>query len=323
MNNDLIERYVYAVTRRMSRKSREDVARELRGLIDDMLTERCGALPPSEKDVRVVLTELGSPQELYEKYDENSKKCLIGQPYYSTYLFVLKIVLCCAAFGLTVANGIQQIIEPKAWYVALGTWLGMLWQGLLGSFAFVTGLFAVFYQKGIRINEPFNFDELPPVPKKNEEISRADAICGIVFSMVFLLVFLCFPQIFSARISATGEAIPIFDGTALRESWFILILFTLCGIGRETVKLMERRYGRRVLLATLVSDGVSAALVIWWLSSVTLINPEFLNRAAEIFAGDASFLIRVFTGFQYFFQAVVLLSLALDAGITAYRSLRT
>lgn len=322
MNNDLIERYVYAVTRRMSRKSREDVARELRGLIDDMLTERCGGLPPTEKDVRVVLTELGSPQELYEKYDENSKKCLIGQPYYSTYLFVLKIVLCCAALGLTVANGILQIIEPKSWYAALGSWLATLWQGLLGSFAFVTGLFAVFYHKGIRISEPFNFDDLPPVPKKSEEISKGDAICGIVFSMVFLLVFLCFPQIFSARVSATGEAIPIFNGAALRGSWFILILFALCGIGRETVKLMERRYNRPVLIATLVSDGVSALLAIWWLSGASLINPAFLDRAPDIFTGAASFMTRLFANFQHFFLVILLLALALDAGTTAYKALK-
>ena len=78
MKNDLIDRYIYAVTKRMNPKIREDVQNELYGLVDDMLAERCGEVTPTEKDIRVVLTELGSPQELYAKYDEDSKKCLIG-----------------------------------------------------------------------------------------------------------------------------------------------------------------------------------------------------------------------------------------------------
>ena len=85
MKHDLIERYIYAATKRLPRKNPEDVAMELRGLIDDMLMERCGDETPTEKDIRVVLTEIGSPMEVYAKYDEDADKCLIGQPYYSTY----------------------------------------------------------------------------------------------------------------------------------------------------------------------------------------------------------------------------------------------
>ena len=80
MKNDMIERYIYAVTKRMNPKVREDVSMELRGLIDDMLLERCGDETPTDKDVRVVLTELGTPQELYAKYDDDKDKGLIGQP---------------------------------------------------------------------------------------------------------------------------------------------------------------------------------------------------------------------------------------------------
>ena len=60
--NDLVERYIYAATKRMPRKQREDVSLELRGLVEDMLAERCGSVTPTEKDIRIVLTELGTPQ---------------------------------------------------------------------------------------------------------------------------------------------------------------------------------------------------------------------------------------------------------------------
>ena len=73
MDSELIRRYVYAVTKRLPRKSREDVAKELNTLIADMLEERCGQVLPTEKDVRVVLTELGTPAELYDQYSGEGK----------------------------------------------------------------------------------------------------------------------------------------------------------------------------------------------------------------------------------------------------------
>lgn len=38
-------------------------------------------------------------------------------------------------------------------------------------------------------------DNLPPVPQKSNRISKVDAIVGIVFSVIFTLVFLVCPQI--------------------------------------------------------------------------------------------------------------------------------
>ena len=78
-DNDLIERYLYAITRRLPAAQRADVADELRTLISDMIDERCGGIAPAPKDVRVVLTELGTPSEMVRKYTDSEGKCLIGQ----------------------------------------------------------------------------------------------------------------------------------------------------------------------------------------------------------------------------------------------------
>ena len=67
-----------AITRRLPAKQCADVAEELRTLISDMLDERCGNLPPTAKDVRVVLTELGTPGEMVRKYTADEDACLIG-----------------------------------------------------------------------------------------------------------------------------------------------------------------------------------------------------------------------------------------------------
>ena len=41
-NRELIERYIYAVTRHMPSDMKKDVADELTSIIQDMLEEKCG-----------------------------------------------------------------------------------------------------------------------------------------------------------------------------------------------------------------------------------------------------------------------------------------
>ena len=68
VKNDLIDRYIYAVTKHMKSAMKKDVAAELETIIQDMLEERCEDVTPTERDIKVVLTELGTPNELASKY---------------------------------------------------------------------------------------------------------------------------------------------------------------------------------------------------------------------------------------------------------------
>lgn len=93
MNEELQERYIYAVVRRLPRKQREDIEQELRGLIADMLEARCRGLPPTEHDLRVVLAELGTPRELYRKYSPDAGEVSSGRP------IMPGIGRCCALYS--------------------------------------------------------------------------------------------------------------------------------------------------------------------------------------------------------------------------------
>ncbi len=312
MKNDLIARYIYAVTRRMSKGKQEDVSRELRGLIDDMLMERCEGRPVEEKDVRIVLTELGSPQELFDKYDEDSGKCLIGQPYFSTYKYVLKIVFLAVAAGMTVSSMILCVLEPVTIFEGVLTWLANVYNGLLSAFAIVTGLFAFFYKKNVPLGQPFNFDDLPPVPKKSEAIPKWESYAGIIVAVVFLMVFLTVPQIICVFLSEDGILIPVFDAAAVKDTWYLIVLFAVCGIIREIVQLLEGRYNKTVLAVKSVTNLLSAVVSVWWLVGFDLMNPEFVSSISALFSGEAEFIIKVFSNFQLFFLGCILFALVLD-----------
>lgn len=320
MKNDLVERYIYAVTKKLPYKTREDVAQELETLIEDMLKERCGDITPTEKDVKVVLTELGTPTELYEQYAGDGKKCLIGPNYYHTYLFVLKLVLICEAVGLTIAQIVSAVVNGQdlIWYMAIWQWFGMLLSGAISAFGFVTALFAFFEYKEISLDTTGGFEDLPPVPKKEERISKGETIFGIAISVIFLVVFLICPEIFTCGV-IDGKMIPIFSTEVIKSTWYILFVFSALGITRDVVKLIDGKYTKRVMLTTLVTDILSAVCTVWWLTNKNIMNPEFASSVSSLFEGDGAFIANVFANFQYFFMGVILFALLLDCVITVIK----
>ena len=296
------------------------MAQKLRGLVDDMLMERCGERTPTEKDVRVVLTELGTPQELCRQYAEDADACLIGQPYYTTYKFVMKAVLLSVAGGLTIANLILQMIEPKPFFNALLIWASYVSGGLLESFAIITLLFIYFYHKRVKLTEPFNFDELPPVPKSTEIISKWESIAGIGFCIVFAVLFLFTPQVFC--VIHDGKMVSLFDMDAIRDSWLLILAFSLCGIGREVVQLIEGRYNNKVMATALAVDAASAVLRIWWLKGFDVMNQMVLPNMEILFPGENSIVYRMFANFDTFFLGVMVFALALAAVDVTVKTLR-
>ena len=330
MKNDLIERYIYAVTKRLPQKVRKDISNELRTLIDDMLAERCGELVPEEKDIRVVLTELGTPEELYEKYNPDNKKCLIGSPYYSTYKYVLKIVMICTIFGVILANiisgildfsksnSIENVVSSSANFIA--SLITNLIISVGAAFGFVTALFAFFYHKDIKIDTTSNLDSLPSVPEKNEKISKVDSIISIGLSVIFLIVFLTAPQIFC--VVMYNEFIPIFNFETIRQTWYIIVMFSVVGIIRDVVRLIEGRYSKKIMITTVAANIISGFLSVWWLMNDRIMNPKFADNISKIFNNESTFIINIFSNFQYFFLGLIIFALLLDILVTVFKYLK-
>ncbi len=334
MKNDIIERYIYATTKRLPNKMKDDVSQELHGLIDDMLMERCGDVTPTEKDIKVVLTELGTPDELYNKYSPDGDKCLIGAPYYSMYTYVLKIVLICAGLGsfiVTVIDSLTDFFATTATGAEFATleffitffkefWITVP-SVMITAFTIITILFAIFYQKGIKISSSGNLDDLPPVPKKKAKISKADSIVGIIISVVFLCVFLIAPQVFCIITSDPFNMVPLFNTETIHSLWYVFVLFSVLGIGREIVKLIEGRYNTKVMITTIVTDVASGILTVWWLVQDNIMNPQFASVFSSLFEGEKEFIVAIFSNFSVFFMAVILMALAIDVIVTVVKTL--
>lgn len=324
--NELIERYIYAATKRLPSKSRGDVAEELRTLIDDILNERCGGEAATEKDVRVVLTELGTPQELAEKYNPDEKKCLIGAPYYTTYKLVLKIVLICVCAGLVIAFLMRNIFSgAEITPFRIFEDIGAIWSAELQAMAILTIIFAVFEWKGVKLDKTGNLDELPPVPKNSLKIHPAECIISIAVSAVITVIFVICPDIIPVfcKVGEESATIPLFDAEMMSQLSMFIVVFGLSGIARDCVKLIERRYSTFVLATTVGTNIIAAFSAVCWVRGSMFSNEfdtfmfdTFVEAKGGLFFTDVD-------NFAHFWLGVIIFALTLDTIETVVKAIKT
>lgn len=325
IKNDLIDRYIYAVTKHMKSAMKRDVAAELETIIQDMLEERCEDVTPTERDIKVVLTELGTPNELASKYKGETQDCLIGQPYYSLYVYVLKIVTVCISGGMLLAQIMAALTSHTIWYIAIYRTIGGIFGGILTGFAFVTLLFAFFYKKGIKVDGLNDgIDNLPPVPQKTNRISKANAIVGIAFSVTFTLVFLVCPQILCIAFVKNGAGVyePLFNLEYIRQTWYFILAFGILGVARESVRLIDGSYTKRVMLVTIITNLIDGALTIIWLLNDKIMNPNFFEGIEQLFGENTEVISQVFIQFNKVFLAIIIFALGINCIETVIKALK-
>ena len=278
-----LERYIYAVTKKLPEKQRGDIEKELRSLIGDMLADRVGENEASSDDMEAVLIELGNPNELADQYREK-KQYLVGPENYDTYIFVLKIVLAAVAFGITLALTIGTIVDPPSSFAEIvGGYFGGLINALFQAFAWVTIIFAVFEHYNFAIGREFKDKEwtpaeLPELPVKELEIKPAEAIVGIVFAILALILFNMYDHliaIYFINDDAVRTVIPIFNHEVFRSLLPLLNIMLAIGIVKELSKLIIRKWTVGLAVANLVFNLVSFGLFFVFINGEGLFSEAF------------------------------------------------
>lgn len=342
--HELVERYVYDVTRRINEKQRKDIGEELRSLIEDMILEKLAdaeenievAGKPDDEIVREVLTQMGDPAKLARKY-RGEEEHLIGGEYFNMYWLVLKIVLICTTVGYVISgivaafvgavetDGTTRIIlDEIAHYMDLP---GVL----ISAFGSVTLIFALMERAKVKLGDTikWNIEKLPLVPGRKNEIKRSDCIVDIVFDVLFISVFAFAPTVLGLWIVENEQTIciPIFNIEIWSTLLPIFIISFLAGIVKEVVKLLEGCYNRIVLITSLATSAVSAVCTILLFKGFALWNPNFVIQLKEVYdvkafsTGD----IVIYFGdarMNTIFMTVVLLGIGIDVIVTVCKTIR-
>ncbi|MDF2485075.1 MAG: hypothetical protein K0R46_1243 [Herbinix sp.] len=285
--DDMINRYIYQVTKHMNPMTKKDLENELRTLIYDMLEARTPGTTATKEDLKAVLTELGSPSALAEKYRDTSRY-LISPELFPAYLFVLKIVLGATLLGMCIVTILELITSyDHIWYSYLGNWFGSMIGSAVMAFAFVTILFALFEWKGVNLKEllpDWEVDELPPVPTKQANIPIGEPIAGIIFTILCMVLFTFAPQLIGAFYDDGGlKAIPVFNLDTIRVVLPLFLMIMGLGLLKNIWELVDRRYSIPYAIFVFIINTISTILTIIVFTRFDIWNVNFAEQINSAF----------------------------------------
>ena len=195
----LIDRYVSEVGKRLLVFSgREDIEKELRSTLEDMLEERAEkAGKPADEAMEIeLLKEYGSPDEVATNY--NPHPYVIGPRIFPIFLKILKIVLLSTAFGMTVVMIIQLITQTplmgSEFMEVLGDGLGNILSTVIAAAGYVVLVFAIIERTvpDLGISKEDFEDKWDPASLAKEpdpdSVNRGELIAEIVFTFIGLAI---------------------------------------------------------------------------------------------------------------------------------------
>jgi hypothetical protein len=237
---ELVTRYVSEVGRHLPEKTRADLEKEIRSLIEAALDDRAAKTGrPVDEDMIVdVLKEFGPPDKMAASY--LPERYLIGPRLFPAFLTVVKvalpiiIILAGLRFGLTVG---RSDLAPKFVVEALADGVAGLFSTALQVLGNIVLVFALleWLVPGLKVKplekaldvrgqqkewDPRSLPKPAPAPQK---VGVVGLSVEIAFTMVAIVIFNFYPQLIGVGFSGTEwVSIPI-----LAEVFFTRYLFWL------------------------------------------------------------------------------------------------
>jgi len=309
-NNNLIERYVYDVARRLPEKDREDVKKELRANIYDMLPEGAG-----EDAVKKVLYELGSPASLAEKY-RTHPRYLISPAYFDEYLAALKWILPLVGvlvmlIGFAVGafdaakSGTQYMPFVIAEILSNGFRMGV--SAAFLALVWTTIGFVIAEHGGAKKKKAgehgWKVEELPEVQNPKAGIPLSEGIAELVLSAVFAVFAILFltDRLPFAVMFAQSDMVfyHIFSQSFINMLIPIIIVTLFVSVVQAIAKIKDRRWSVLVCTTVVLRKLIDMAFAIYLINQPNILGEEFrrflvdsgIMNALSVFNGGHVFLI--------------------------------
>ncbi|UNK16475.1 hypothetical protein MNQ98_18435 [Paenibacillus sp. N3/727] len=286
---ELIKKYVYAVTQKLPAQQRSEIEKELTGLIEDMLEERTQGGPVQESDVEEVLIELGDPSVLADKY-RGKARYLISPERFNPYLAVLKIVMFSVVIAMSVGFVIEFFMGPVNIAKHFAEYLASLFSAIFQGFAWVTIVFALLDLRGDRTSDnragakkTWKLSDLPSIPDSKTVIKPIEPILGIIFSIVFLVLFTYSLNLVGVHLFRDGQStvIPVFNEEVFRKYIPFIWVLTAIGVLRDCMKMITRKWTRQIVVFHLFFNVISLIFVLVMFSDPSIWNPQFMNELIQ------------------------------------------
>ncbi|MBO0454990.1 HAAS signaling domain-containing protein [Candidatus Enterococcus murrayae] len=327
---NLIERYIAAVVGQLPENEREEVAKELRSNIYDMLSEQ-----PSDAEIEQVLHSMGSPTKLAEQYRQNPQY-LISPQVYDDYLRLLKLLV--PIIGVitlivgAVAGGIETFQQSgtvsSVLQVMIQTGIQSGVSGVMQTLVWTTIGFVIAERTGLlnhKKREEWKLEDLPSLTTE-KQIPISDAVAEIVAVLVFntfliLGALSVLPQVFS-KTDHGFVNVSLFSDSFTRFLIPVLIIGTILTLIVSVLKLIDRRWSNRVCFWSIIDHTVSAVMWVLLLLHNNIFSQELVDLMKEQSWSSGDVLHYISTGdtasIRLFISLIIVVVAAIQIGMVIY-----
>lgn len=234
---ELIDRYVSAVGRQLPRNKRADIEAELRSALTDSLEARSQG-EPTQDQVVAVLKEFGKPEKVAASYWPEGQY-LVGPRLFPLFRMVVGIALTVFVVVQLVLVGITAVFTPEA--LPGIEFFSDLINSAFMAFGVIVIVFAVLQRFGVQPElekEDWNPLELPEA-EVSDDIKRTDLVVEMIFSLIFLAVFIFLPDKIGFIVSPGSD---IILNPVLPAYIPLIILAFLLSLGLDVFLLWRGRW---------------------------------------------------------------------------------
>lgn len=290
MTSEWIKRYTHAVARQLLEGQRDDIERELSGLIAEKLDDRLQGRQATDADVEAVLTAMGDPRRLADRY-RGRPRSLIGPELYPTYLTILTLTLSAVAIAMLVTFIVQTVVTPGGVIDHLLAGLANLFSAAAQAFAWVTISFALAERFGdatklstVAAGSDWTPADLPELPEQSLTISRGEPIASIVFTAAFTALVTFALNVFGIWVfkgGNGGEVVSFLNADVFRAYLPYIWGLAALSIVNESLKLAAGRWTARMIAFDVFVDVCNFALALVIFSNPAIWNPAFVDQAVQ------------------------------------------
>lgn len=289
----MIDRYVYTVTRYLPETMKQDIDKELRTTIEEMLPSN-----PTEKDIEQVLRELGNPWKMANEYQPN-KRYLIGPNYYDHYLSVLKIVLSIVTTVLIILAIVEAVTQPSPqvdqsqFYISLfSNMFSSVLDGLFQAITWVTVVFVLIERTSSEVaqtDDEWKLSDLAQVHQPKLSISRVETIIEIAIVIFMTFLVLNQPQLigYFTKVIENGvqqiQQVPLFNIEKFSQYSLLIVVSSIFTLLIAVWKLIAGHWNMKLIIGNIISNIVGIIVSIIILLDNSIYNYEFFEKVAGIF----------------------------------------
>lgn len=327
----LIDRYVREVGKHLPASSRNDIEKELKSTLEDMIEDRINQAgrPRNEAMEIELLKEYGSPEKVAETYYPN--QFLVGPRMFPMFTMILKIVGSVlgvlAIVGLTVTLSktgfagpefTQIIIQKAAEYVGIA----------ITAFGYIVLIFTILERTlpESQIKDLNPIEEWDPAKLPDEEqsdgVKRADLIAGVIFGFAGLVILNFYPEVFEMPLNLNDDEnwyfIPVLSAAFFRFIPWINVV-CLAQIGLDLYLIRQNAWSNisRSVKVLLESAGLAITIMLLRIPNIIGFSPESFNNL-PIQADDARKVMEVLNNIFPFILIIILIFQGIEIAKAIY-----